>query len=647
MSLTNLVIKMPVTEETGNSGIGNGNIETYNNIPMNSLAKEELQNSTDQKRQKTEAPVIVEFNEFYIDTNTLPDIAHLRQIFLEEIEYWDNYLDNDKKAVEFFMTGLEILNRESIRCLRISDNNTTGLCGVECKKSSPWNNLVNNIGVSDKPGNNSGSFGVGKDAAFACSQLRFVCYNTVSEDGTTAFKGRIKLPSYSKEDIYYTGFGYYCDSQVKSFMPIYENISLDPSYQRNNGEIGMDKFIIGFDETISNIKDEIVIASLNNYLVSFFEGKLIVKFRDLEISQKNLDVIISKYSDNPKLSYLTKEYYEVLKEEDSEKSKTYMMSFYDENDVEIKLVLNPSFSRRAAITRQTGMKVFDKGNLSGSVGFAGIVILRGNSVNKNFKLLENTEHDRWATDRINKYPDIKKKHDELFDFIRKQIKELHLQDYSVSMDADGVSDYLPFEYITGKRDKVETISNAIDNIRKKSRRKTKPIPNMNQQESVFVEDENGETIEVSAEEVMETVFSPDPLPNPPGPEPHPFDQTSSTAFIENSQGEAKKVANDKNKYKQINKNNISFKLIKKQTGYNLRVTFNKNVSSGFIKVSVSGEQSKAPVYITECYEDGRKVLTNDNAIEIKNIKSKSNHTYQFSISKDYGLALEVEGYENK
>ena len=57
---------------------------------------------------------------------------------------------------------MTICNSETIRVLRISDYNTTGLLGSDKIKNSPCQDLVKSSGVLNKSGELGGSFGIGK-----------------------------------------------------------------------------------------------------------------------------------------------------------------------------------------------------------------------------------------------------------------------------------------------------------------------------------------------------------------------------------------------------------------------------------------------------------------------------------------------------
>ena len=77
--------------------------------------------------------------------------------------------------------------------LRVSDFNTIGLKGVNSRSSSPWTNLVKAQGVSDKASTDGGSFGIGKNAAYACSDLRTIIYSTLTVDGEVGTQGVASL----------------------------------------------------------------------------------------------------------------------------------------------------------------------------------------------------------------------------------------------------------------------------------------------------------------------------------------------------------------------------------------------------------------------------------------------------------------------
>src|SRR2546426_3125653 len=99
---------------------------------------------------------------------------------------------------------------DSVRMLKMSDYNTTGLLGPVTDRGSDWFKLTKAVGSSDKAGGAGGSFGIGKHAPFACSQLRTVLYGTKDLNGTFAFQGVSKLVTHVNGQGETTqGTGYY------------------------------------------------------------------------------------------------------------------------------------------------------------------------------------------------------------------------------------------------------------------------------------------------------------------------------------------------------------------------------------------------------------------------------------------------------
>lgn len=112
--IENMVLMMPKTECVSLIGINEGNIETFKNTPMLSLTKEELQNSCDGRDKKSNQPVTVEFNDFYIPTSEIPDIENLIRVFQEERDFWNEFAKEDKKAVDFLDNALKILSKDKV-----------------------------------------------------------------------------------------------------------------------------------------------------------------------------------------------------------------------------------------------------------------------------------------------------------------------------------------------------------------------------------------------------------------------------------------------------------------------------------------------------------------------------------------------------
>ena len=631
--MENIALKMPKTESPTLSGINDGGMETYRNTPMLSLTKEELQNSTD-AGLKNGKPILVEFNDFEVNTNDIPCIDELKKIYSDELEFWDNYLNNDKKTVDFYKNAIKILNRDKIRCLRISDFNTTGLGGIKnINDSSPWYNLVINRYVSDKPQGSAGSFGIGKDSAFASSGLRLVFYNTINTEGERGFQGTLRLTSYRKGNEKYTGDGFFCQSNKNEIMPIYDNHSFDPSF--NRVETGMDKFIFGFSEDLTpeDLKEAIIVNSINNFLYAFYNDRLVVKYGDITINRDNLDEIIEKY--RSKFKPETVENYETLKNPD----RTISVDVFEKEDVTIYVKLDPDYHRKAAVVRQTGMKIFDKTGINGTIGFSSVIVLTKDEVNQYFKKLENPEHTQWSEFRGINENEVKKNWNKFYNALKNVILELRADEFSESTDSDGASDYLALAYVTGNKNKTEGLSNEAKEVKRKpKKKKTKEENTRTNEQFTYVEDENGNIIEETIDvTVGGSSGGGGERIEPQGGKISDPDGTETSVIISDKFIPNKIISVDKLKFALNEDNNLM----------TLRLMTIEDVKNGFIEIDLSGEDNKIKTRVISAKIDGVDTEFKDNKIYVGDLKENDVHTVTFELIDKGNWALEVNTYEGK
>lgn len=638
-----LILKTPTSSSDSIEGLNDGNIETYKNTLLLSLTKEELQNSTDQAsidENGQTKKVIVEFKDFELSTEKFPEFNKTKKIYQDERDYWDNYLKYDKKAIKFFDNAIDLLTQEKIRCLRISDFNTTGLTGIHSVTSSAWNNLVKNKGVSDKPGNSGGSFGIGKDAAFACSQLRIVFYNTINCEGKSGFQGCMKMPNYISDGKTFLGKNFYCkNTEDNKCNPIEQSISLDDEYVRH--DVGMDKFIVGFDTKIGkeDLKKDIIVSSLNNFLTAFYMDKLEIKYGDEKVDKEFLN---GEKFENLKddLSRETREYLEALKKPDG----IVHLSMFEDDDIQIYIKLDPSYCRKAAVVRQNGMKVFDKTHINGRIGFSAVIYLAKNSVNKYFKVLENQEHNQWSSDRADDPKEARDRQNIIFDALRDKIKELNGANDEESIDSDGLGEYLPFTYITGKSNKIENLSNEVDNARKKVKKKHKKETPVNTEEKFdYIEDENGNLVANPVHHGKKET----PLDNSDVP---PIDNELEVS----NDGEGDAISEvDKNgdfvSKKEIPAKTIKYHLLRRNNGYVLKLKSDENHKKGFFEISISGEDSSANInaLISSAKINGIDTAVKGNKILFKDINDSDSYIVDFDLEIPGEWALEVKAHESK
>ncbi len=185
-------------------GFNDPGIAHFNGAPLASLARETIQNSLDAPGTHGE-PVHVTFELIDLEPDDLGRDELMHAIDLCEQVATE---EDDTPAIQALKVAQQIIKKNRVSCLRISDRNTTGLRGPQ------WQALVKKQGVSLKPDIDGagGSHGIGKYAPFAVSMLRTVFYWTCYlEDSREVehFQGKSVLMSHQDEDEETQGTGFY------------------------------------------------------------------------------------------------------------------------------------------------------------------------------------------------------------------------------------------------------------------------------------------------------------------------------------------------------------------------------------------------------------------------------------------------------
>lgn len=167
-------------------GLGHAGIETFKGSPYPGLARESAQNSLDACLKTPEGshqPIRMVFRQQMVARESIPEVAALQQTL-------DACLSRSKdrkirKDTLFFELACDAIRKPLISVLTVEDYGTTGLIGPS-EAGTPFHALIKGSGVSQKSSTDAGgSFGIGKNAAFAVSQLRTVVYSTLYKQGTS------------------------------------------------------------------------------------------------------------------------------------------------------------------------------------------------------------------------------------------------------------------------------------------------------------------------------------------------------------------------------------------------------------------------------------------------------------------------------
>lgn len=457
-------------------GVADAGIENFNGTELTSLAREICQNSLDAAADDDNPKVVVEFERYFVDESKVPGLSEYRNILHSCKSFWDK--SNSEKAKTFLDRAYKESKKSKIFVLRISDYNTTGLDDPYGKKDpfginfDGWNSLLKIDGGANKGEDKNGNFGIGKNAPFSNSYFRTVFYRTLSEDGEIAAQGISRIVSFPTDislpkQTLTSGVGYYGDP--KGNMPVASIPELDELNKRT--EVGTDVFIYGFNGSgiDEQWKQEIITAILDSFLMSIYNGHLIVRVQNEELNSSTIGRYIEKiYANRPSDLKGTYGNYQAL----VRKEGVYEFSrdFHGLGTLELRLVIAPNekLDRKVLIVRKAGMKLFRLGNLSKLVSFSGILELRGKALSAYFRKMETVAHDDWVPGR---HPDKKQAkiyYEELKDWIREKIAELAEYTSEDEMDIEGLGGVLQEEPevvdVGDPEEKREGLNDHLGNI---------------------------------------------------------------------------------------------------------------------------------------------------------------------------------------
>lgn len=606
------------------SGISEAGIETFRGDLLKSLAKEICQNSLDAIAESKDK-VLVEFELYELPFKNDERIIGLKEYFKLAKEYWQE----NEKTIRILEKAEKNFERDRIRILRISDYNTTGLIGSDKKKNSTWNNLVKSSGVSDKTGSSGGSYGIGKSAPFACSDLRTVFYNTLDINGLKVFQGVANLVSFEKEkDKTTQGTGYYGNSEDNTAI---RNMEFFGSYVRK--ECGTDIYVVAFLDD-EEWEKKIIEAILENFLIAILKNNIEIKVGKTLINKESLNSLMEEHKDNILLTY---NYYQVLMENNS---KVMEFSLRDLGIFKLYLSIKKDFKRSILISRSNGMKIFDKKGISSSIQFSGVCILEDEKINSYFREMETPQHNNWETDRHRNPKEAEKVKKEFFRILKEKVLEKGRETITDEMDAVGMGEYLPD--IQDTNTDSENKKESIENVKKKFEynkvttlevAENNIIKVLDAEEQSYINelDEDGEVEdEISSENYINT-----------------SDEREVIGTGNSREGD--KIENSKFSY--ISPLNIRiFKVSNEdeENIYKMVFSIDRDTKNIVITVSIAGEQGNIPIIIKNAKDGNGKILKSRyNKIEMEDLSKATRYSILFSLNDSENYPVEVKIYGDK
>ena len=375
----------------------------FNDNPIPKLVREVIQNSLDARELGIAEPVRVTFSDARIERSLLG----ATQLYTHLTSCLNRATREGRTDIqELYSRAVNTLKGSHVRCLRITDANTTGLIG------SRWDALVAQEGSVQKTdtGAPGGSFGIGKNAVFNVSDIQTVFYSTHYIDiknrkgRVDKLQGKATLMSHSNPEQHEEALQHIGFYQDESGGPVTGRREIDPFFQLD--EPGAGVFVMGFNPRTDTWVDEIVRAVLQNFFYAVHHQSLVVNIEDGEnttkITHEELELLFERYDKDISDSRF---YYRAIR--DAEPETTKAVNNLGELDVYIHLNGGP---KRMAFVNRNGMLISDSrekkdnpippNNRSRWPDFAAVIIPSTDSVDKLIRTMENPSHDAISVSQL-------------------------------------------------------------------------------------------------------------------------------------------------------------------------------------------------------------------------------------------------------
>lgn len=448
----------PSTGGGRKAGLNDSGIETFKDKPIRSLAREICQNSLDAAIKGKKA--IVEFNTFTINSEDFPDVEGFRDVLARCKDYAS--LERNEKAESFFDSALEKIGGSHITMLRISDFNTTGLTGLN------WDGLIDKAGSSNKENEKLGSFGIGKNAPFACSDFRTIFYSTLTETEQKS-KGvsiltTFKIGEYPDgSDNLSQAIGFWGDVGQNNIAPVFQMVNLDKNFHRES--TGTDIYVSAFNmQSKDDFKRKIISEVLDSFLLAIWNEKLAVNVDGTEINKDTLQKVVEEFKDS--LNTNTVFGLELLSDPQLEwhKLPIKMGKSLPLGNIKFGFKIKMDGTNKIAMIRSSGMKILDRTNLCKTLRYVGIGIIEGELLNKFLRDLESPLHDKWEADRYGNPAQARAILKDINNAMSDKLNEIAASLFDEQIDIEGAGEYLPDEVENEGKNPITAPQTDFDKI---------------------------------------------------------------------------------------------------------------------------------------------------------------------------------------
>ncbi|APO66154.1 hypothetical protein IE4872_CH00489 [Rhizobium gallicum] len=531
-------------------GLGDAGIETFRDKPFAAVARETGQNSRD-SRDDVSQPVKMTFDEITVPSSEFPSIEDYRKAASRCLA--KSKAGGNEKDIGFFNQALKALSAQNIKIMRISDFNTRGVRGP-CVEGRPFHTLAKSDGMSVKENINAGgSFGIGKSAASALSEIQTTFISTRYTDTSgdhVLCMGKTQFISHKGEDSQeLRRKGYW--GLKKDFMPL-ENAADIPGWLLRDSQ-GTSIFSVCVRENRADWRYEMAAALLINFFTAIQrrEMEFEIDHSFLKINRSTIEALFADHEVNKAVDQMkaratfdaARLLHACLVDEQTVLRTLHVAGV---GDVHMRILLRENLGYTIGIVRN-GMYITDNlGNFGEPFKrfplhreFAVIIEPAGDAEGEWFKRLENPSHDDLSAERITD-PAMRAKgqaaFEDLASQVRQTIRELARSEPTSSMELDELNDFFASDD-TRTEDEAGTETNpralkpTAVKISPPRPRKKKPQP-------------RGENIDIGPGPEPET--DPNPEPIPPGPEPGPVPRPRKVAEPIDLQNERNVMADSLN-----------------------------------------------------------------------------------------------------
>ena len=443
-------LRFPTNDTGETEGLSDAGIETFKENAYSSAARESAQNSRDAAEL---FPVRVTYDVILLKPSEIPDFDALKAAIKACIA--SNAALGDLKTDQFFARALQTLELEEIPALRISDFGTRGLLGP-CVPGTPFHTLVKSSGVTNKSDPTSGgSYGIGKRAAFAISNLHTVFYSTLyPAEGAAKFlaQGKCTLTSHCSDGRERRATGYWGS---EGYLPI-STLEEAPTWLRRD-EVGTTTISLGFDASdgwqfrIAESLARNFVGAIDSQQLEFSvdEGAILLRKNNISVQLHSKELQDSAIQNNSLSELdLARQVHECLT---SSKSDRLEKEFPAVGRMKLHVLVGDGRPQRVAILRN-GMFVADNlsafgekfSNFPSYKEFVAVLEPADSTASSTLKRLENPAHNSLSSDRIVDLAErakIKKEMELVGRWVRGEIRRLAYQPVKSAAPIDELNEF--------------------------------------------------------------------------------------------------------------------------------------------------------------------------------------------------------------